>query len=83
VKATPLVEKLDPKVRYELIRIQEFQGLQKAYIMDHLVEKASLIKVGDTIGDCTLMYILIKNEAIRLKPRDGPAFTIVRGQPTK
>jgi hypothetical protein len=69
-------------VRYELIRIQEFEGLLKAYIMDHQYERASLIKVGEKVGDCMLMDIL-SQIAVRLKPSDGPAFTIVRGQTAK
>ena len=83
VKAASRLDIGDPKVRYELLRLQEFQGLQKAYIMDHSVESASLVKVGEPIGDCTLIEILPKTESIRLKPSEGPAFTVTRGQPTK
>jgi hypothetical protein len=77
------VEKLDPTVRYEFIRVQQFQGLQKAYIMDHSVERASLIRVGERIGDCMLLEILPGNNSVRLKPSDGLAFTVTRAQPAK
>jgi hypothetical protein len=83
VKAAADKRPLDPTVRYELIRVQEFQGLQKAYIMDHSVERASLIKLGERIGDCMLVEILPGNNSVRLKPSTGPAFTVTRAQPAK
>ena len=83
VKTAANVVPLDPSVRYELLRLQEFQGLPKAYIMDHAVESASLIKVGETIGDCTLVEISPRNESIRLKPSGGLAFTVKLAQSAK
>jgi hypothetical protein len=68
----------DPLVRYQLITLGTYYGIQKAYIKDRLVGKSSLIRVGEMIGDCKLIEIQAAEKAVRLKPAKGPEFTVTK-----
>jgi hypothetical protein len=76
----PPVDLHDPLVRYELVTYGHYSGVQKAYIKDLLSGQASLLRVGETIGDCKLMEIVPQTDSVRLKPDQGPEFMIKRGR---
>jgi hypothetical protein len=78
VKAAPAVDRRDPLLRYQLLTLGTYSGIQKAYVKDLLVGSAKLIKVGETIGDSKLIEILPQAQSIRLKPTTGPELTIKR-----
>lgn len=83
VEPPPKLDRHDPLLRYELITFGTYFGVQKAYIKDHLEGKASLIRVGETIGDCKLVEISPSRDSIRLKPKEGPEFSVKRGHTAK
>jgi len=63
--------------------LDTFKGVRKAYIKDLTVGATRLVKVGDIIGECKLIEILLKEQSVRLKPTEGLEFTIVRKKSTK
>lgn len=83
IEAPPAIDRHDPLVRYELVTFGTYQGIQKAYIKDLLEGNASLLKTGETIGDCTLVEIVPQRDSVRLRPAQGAEFSIKRGRAQK
>lgn len=83
VEAPPAVDRHNPLQRYELVTLGTYQGIQKAYIKDLLDGNASLLKIGESIGDCTLVEITPERDSVRLKPAQGADFSIKRGRAQK
>lgn len=82
MKAVPTVDRKE-LVRYQLLLFGTVNGIEKALVKDLLKGSSRLIAVGEKIGDCTLVSILRKDDAIRLKSGTGGEFTIKRASPAK
>ena len=61
--------------------ITSFNGVEKAYIKDRTENEATFVKTGETIGDCKVIEILAQKKSVRLKPTEGPEFTIKYPEP--
>jgi hypothetical protein len=62
-----------------LITLGTYYGVEKAFVKDPLLGPTKLIQVGETIGDCKLVEIMLMTKSIRLKPAKGAEFWIVKG----
>jgi hypothetical protein len=82
VEAVPAVDQRE-LVRYQLITFGTVNGVDKALVKDLLKGSSRLIAVGEKIGDCKLVSIIRKDEAIRLKSDTGGEFTVKRAPPSK
>lgn len=76
VEVTPAVDPNDPAVRYRLITISTYGGAQRAFIKDQMTGETKLMKVGESIGDCKLIAIMLSTNSVRLRPSEGDVVTI-------
>ena len=73
-KAAPVVAPaIDPNelVRYQILTFGTVKGVDKVLVKDLLKGTSRLIAVGEKIGDCKLVSIIRKDEAIRLQSATG------------
>ncbi len=69
-------ESVDPSTRYRIITMQADKGFPVVFIKDLLTNESKQIRVGETIGDATLMSISLPTRTIRLKPKGGEEFAL-------
>ncbi len=50
---------------------------------DLLLKEAKLIEIGESIGECKLISLSLKDQSIRLKPASGTEFDVYRDKPAK
>lgn len=62
-KAAPEFDRHDPLVRFQLLTVSTYSGVQKAYIKHILVGESRLIKVVETIGECRLVKLSIQDQS--------------------
>jgi hypothetical protein len=77
-KPKPVVDPHDPRTRYQLLTIGRYEGYQKAFIKDLVLEESKLLRVGEKIGDCKLVGIYPAAKTIRMKPSKGAMFNVKR-----